>query len=225
MRDPVPSIQFNNIAKEPLTADVYSLSGQVVAINRSNQTHLHASGGSAYASVTHQGYASASVSPVNITSTNSVYDDVYILTESGEELFIQLVNWENAGIRQGHYIQAIWLNITGVNPPKATPYLVINNRSLGKIIYNYQGLGDAIRPTKFLEAFTAYRYISTTPEKIFVLIALFIGFITIILLPLVVIVAKGCRNHLEKKLPQIAERELIPKLQPFLLSTMTKKSA
>ena len=60
----MPSIQFNNIAKEPLTADVYSLSGQVVAINRSNQTHLHASGGSAYASVTHQGYASASVSPV-----------------------------------------------------------------------------------------------------------------------------------------------------------------
>ena len=151
----MPSIQFNNIAKEPLAADVYSLSGQVVAINRSNQTHLHASGGSAYASVTHQGYASASVSPVNITSTNSVYDDVYILTESGEELFIQLVNWENAGIRQGHYIQAIWLNITGVNPPKATPYLVINNRSLGKIIYNYQGLGDAVRPTKFLEAFTA----------------------------------------------------------------------
>jgi len=86
-------------------------------------------------------------------------------------------------------------------------------------------LGDAVRPTKFLEAFTAYRYILTTPEKIFVLIALFIGFITIILLPLVVIVAKGCRNHLEKKLPQIAERELIPKLQPFLLSTMTKKSA
>ena len=115
----MPSIQFNNIAKEPLTADVYSLSGQVVAINRSNQTHLHASGGSAYASVTHQGYASASVSPVNITSTNSVYDDVYILTESGEELFIQLVNWENAGIRQGHYIQAIWLNITGVNPPQS----------------------------------------------------------------------------------------------------------
>lgn len=104
------TIQFTNIAGEQVTAEVISLAGEVIDINRSNQTHLHANGGSAYAS-SHNGRASASVSPISVTSTNSVHDDVYILTESGEEVFIQLVNWENAGIRKGHYIQAIWLKV------------------------------------------------------------------------------------------------------------------
>ena len=95
----MPTIQYTNIAGEPVTAVVTSLAGEVIEINRSNQTHLHASGGSAYAS-SHNGRATASVSPVAVSSTTSVHDDVYIATETGEEIFLQLVNWENAGIRK-----------------------------------------------------------------------------------------------------------------------------
>lgn len=217
------TIQFTNIAKENLTADVHSLSGQVIAINRSNQTHLHASGGGAYASVNQHGHASARVSPVNITSSTSVHDDVYILTESGEEVFVQLVNWENAGIRQGHHIQLIWLNITSYNPPKPTPYVIVNNRSLNKVLYNYEALGNVVRPTKFSKVFTAYGQILSTTAKIVCCVLIFIGIITIILAPLVVVVAKTCSHYLNKKLPDVAQREVTPKLQSFLLPALPKQ--
>lgn len=212
----MPIINYENIAKESLTAEIYSVCGKVVAISRSNQTHVHASGGGAYAS-SHQGHATASVAPIKITSSNSVHDDVHLITEAGEEIFLQLVNWENAGIREGHTIQAIWLNITSSKPAKATPYLVINNRSLGKVLYNQQGLSNAVRPTSFTKSLTAYKNILSTPAKIGLPIFILFCLITIILTPLVVVTAVGMRHFLEKKLPEVAQRDLVPKINNFVL--------
>ena len=222
----MPSIQFSNIAKEPVTAEVISISGKVLEINRSNQTHLHASGGRAYASSHSNSYgshATASVSPISVTSSNSVHDDVHLLTDSGEEVFLQLVNWENAGIRQGHMIQAIWLQVKNPKSSFATSYVVVNNRSLNRVLYNDNQLATVVKPSSFAKVFTAYGNILGPITKIVLPIIVFFCLITIILAPVVGVIAVGLTNFLKTKLPGIANSEVKPKLQPFLLPPVNNK--
>lgn len=219
-------IHYNNIANEPMSAKVISIAGQVIDINRSNQTHLHATGGGAYAS-SHNGSASARVSPISVHSTNSVHDDVYILTEAGEEVFIQLVNWEKAGIRKGHTIQVIWLDITADNNPNAgfaTPYVVVNNRSLNTVLYNDRNLMDTVKPTtKTMTIKTAFMLLSTPAKIIFGIICAFCV-MTVVLIPVVSVIYMYVMYRLLGKLPAFTNRELKPKLQPFLLPPVARQT-
>ena len=145
-------IKYKNIADEPVTAEVISISGEVLEVNRSNKTHLHASGGGSSASSSN-GRAYARTSPVSVSSTNTVHDDIYLLTDSGEEVFIQLVNWEHAGIRKGHHVQAIWLKVN-INDKKnfSTSYALVNNRDLKKVHYNDDVLTQCISVSSFFKA-------------------------------------------------------------------------
>lgn len=219
-------IHYNNIANEPMSAKVISIAGQVIDINRSNQTHLHATGGGAYAS-SHNGSASARVSPISVHSTNSVHDDVYILTEAGEEVFIQLVNWEKAGIRKGHTIQVIWLDITADNNPKAgfaTPYVVVNNRSLNTILYDDKNLMDTVKPTTKLTSIkTAFGVLSPT-SKVMYSIAFIFCLVTVVLIPVAFAIFPYVIYSLLSKLPAFTNRELKPKLQPLLLPPVARQA-
>lgn len=219
----MPTIQFNNAANERVTCDVISLAGEVIEINRSNQTHLYASGGGAYASSS-GGHASASVSPISVSSTNSVHDDVYILTDTGEEIFFQLVNWEAAGIRKGHHIQAIWLRVTIEDKGSfSTPYVIVNNRSLGKVLYNEAKLLDVVKPsTKMKTLSTAFNFLSPIAKGIAILFAI-ICIVTILLIPLIGIGYVVLINKLLAKLPVLVNSEVKPKLNALLLPPISRK--
>lgn len=215
------NIQFTNLVGQTVTAEVISISGEVIEINRSNQTRLHASGGGAYAS-SHNGHSSASVSPISVSSTNSVHDDVYILTESGEEVFIQLVNWENAGIRKGHHIQALWLKGTVDNKkPFSSPYLAVNNRSLNKVLYNEAGIYTLLSSSSIIKTILVAFMKANIFMKIWVGISIFLA-TTIILSPILGITVMFMVKGLEYKLPVLANQEIKPKLNEFLLPAIGK---
>lgn len=221
---PVPTIQYTNIAGEPVTAEVTSLAGEVIEINRSNQTHLHASGGSDYAS-THNGRATASVSPVAVSSTTSVHDDVYIITETGEEIFLQLVNWENAGIRKGHHIQVMWLRVTIDNKGSfSTPYVVVNNRSLNKVLYDDFKLQDVVKPSsKGKTAITAFNILSPIAKAGTVILAI-VFFFSIFLIPAIAGLYVWLVKNLLSKLPALVNRSVKPQLQALLLPPVNKST-
>lgn len=217
------TIQFSNIAGEPVTAEVISLAGEVIAINRTNQTHLHATGGSAYAS-NHGGHTTARVSPVTISSTNSVHDDVYIRTESGEEQFVQLINWQNAGIRQGHHIQLLSFNVN-INNRKQFPIYnaVINNRSLNKVIYDERLMGYLVDPVTYLKTFQAmYKTLNPTVAMICA-IAIVICVISIILIPVAGLIIYIISKKYLAKFPSVVAKEVKPKLNPLLLPPITNQ--
>lgn len=216
------TIQFSNIAGEPVTAEVISLAGEVIAINRSNQTHLHATGGSAYAS-SHGGHSTARVSPISISSTNSVHDDVYIRTESGEEQFVQLINWQNAGIRQGHHIQLLSFNVN-INNRKQFPIYnaVVNNRSLNKVIYDERLMGYMIDPITYLKTFQAMFQTLNPTIAIICGIAIVICVISIILIPVAALIIYVISKKYLAKFPLVVAAQVKPKLQPLLLSPVTQ---
>lgn len=223
-------IQFKNLNGKPVQAEVISVAGQVIDINRSNQTHLHASGGGAYASSSN-GRSSASVSPISVKSTNSVHDDVYILTETGEEVFLQLVNWENAGIRKGHFIEAIWLKVDNGISTFSTPYVVINNRSLNKVLYDNNQLLELVKPTDIKQSFVTFISILSPMAKIVCGIILAACILMLISTPLMIIVllpvlagllAFIAKNAI-KQLAPLMEKEVKPRLHPLLLPPITKQ--
>lgn len=217
----MPTIHYTNVSNEPVTAEVISISGEVIEINRSNQTHLHASGGSAHASAsTHYGghtRVTAHTSPVSVSSSTSVHDDVYLLTETGEEVFIQLVNWENAGIRKGHQIQVIWLNYSFSNGKKyATPYVIVNNRNLNKILYNNDKLSLGFQATSTIKVIiAAFKHASIILKLIF--LASLAIFFPIAIVPLKVMIANQ-RDFILKKV----ETDIKPQIAKFLLPPLSK---
>lgn len=218
---PMPTIHYTNVSNEPVTAEVISISGEVIEINRSNQTHLHASGGSAHASAsTHYGghtRVTAHTSPVSITSSTSVHDDVYLLTETGEEVFLQLVNWENAGIRKGHQIQVIWLdNLVNNQTKLPTPYAIVNNRSLNKVLYDNDSLSEGIKATSTLKAnIAAFKHSS---------IGLKIGLIAclIIFFPIGIVPFKVMLDNQRGTRLKMLEQDVKPQLTKFLLPPLSK---
>lgn len=216
-------IQFHNIAGEPVTADVRSVAGEVIAINRSNQTHLHATGGSAYASH-HGGHSTARVSPISISSTNSVHDDVYIKTATGEEQFVQLVNWQNAGIRQGHFIQILSFDVN-VNNRKQFPiyHAVVNNRSLNKIIYDERLMAYMVDPLTYLKTF--YGLYKTLNPTIAIIcgIAIAVCLISVILIPVALLIVYVLFKKYVAKFPSVVASEVKPKLKDILLPPIADK--
>lgn len=218
VRIDVSKLQFHTTADELVSAEVTSISGQVLAVNRSNQTHLNVSGGSAYAS-SHNGHASASVKPVSIQSSNSVHDDVYILTETGEEVFVPLINWQNAGIRQGHYIQLIQLYIPGSKSVhRSSPYALINNRSLNRVLYHEQLLKDATNPLQTMATLKAIgREIGNPLLTTIGVILIVIFTLTVILIPFALGIFALMVKKLNAKADGIVNREIKPNLNQFLL--------
>lgn len=220
----MPTIHFNNIAGEPVTADVISIAGEVIAINRSTQTHLHATGGSAYAS-SHGGHSTAHVSPIAISSTNSVHDDVYIRTQSGEEQFVQLINWQNAGIRQGHHIQLLSFNVN-INNRKQFPIYnaVINNQSLNQVIYDERLMGYLIDPITYLKTVQAMFKTLNPTVAIICGIAIIICVVSVILIPIAALIIYVISKNYLAKFPSVVATEVKPKLQDLLLPAITPQT-
>lgn len=207
-------IKYKNVVDEPVTTEVISLSGEVIEINRSNKTHLHASGGGARASSSN-GRSYASTSPISVSSTNSVHDDIYILTDTGEEVFIQLVNWEHAGIRKGHNIQVMWLR-ANINDKRtvSTAYAVVNNRNLNKVLFNDKIMKECTDASGFFALVNHF----TGVEKIVIGLTLVLSIMTIILFPVFLFFII---RYLDKKYSKIwadvINEQMKPQLRELLL--------
>lgn len=132
---PTNQLRINILDVFRADVKVRTLQGQVIDIRRNNKTHISTSGGYASASAG-RGYVSASVTPVRISSTSSVHDDVYLRLATGEETAIKLVNWDDMPMRPGHEIKVAWLY--SVDGSKSTPILAVENISLNKRMFeNY----------------------------------------------------------------------------------------
>lgn len=131
---------YNTALGRSASAEVYSISGEVIDINRNVKTHLNVSGGGSYSS-SGNGRAYSSTQPINVNSSNSVHDDVFIVDRSGKEYHLTLINWEHVGIRKGHHIQVLSVhNIRHNGYSKVLKnlddYVAVYNKSLNKIFYN-----------------------------------------------------------------------------------------
>lgn len=132
----IPTNQFEiNLFDGAFTATVMAckLEGEVVDVRRTNKTNLSTSGGHATARAGN-GYASASVSPMHVSLSNSTHDDVYLKLPSGQEQAIQLTNWDGIPIRPGHRISVFWLQRLD-NPNITTPILAVKNHDLNKVMF------------------------------------------------------------------------------------------
>lgn len=120
--------------------EVRSLTGEVIDINRNVKTHLNVSGGGSYSS-SGNGHATASSRPINVRSSNSVHDDVFVTDSNGTEHHLVLVDWESSGIRKGHTIQVLSVYNFQYEGYKQIvtnldDYVVVNNKGLNKVFYN-----------------------------------------------------------------------------------------
>ena len=161
---------------------------------------------------------------MSISSTNSIHDDVSIRTENGEEQFVQLVNWQNAGIRQGHHIQILSFNI---NNRKQFPIYnaVINNRSLNKVLYDERLMAYIVDPVTYLKTFQSIFKILNPAVAIICIIAIVICIISIILIPVAALIIYIISKKHLAKFPSVVAKEVKPKLKPFLLLPITQTNA
>ncbi|OOR89404.1 hypothetical protein B0181_06910 [Moraxella caviae] len=123
--------------------EVCSISGKVIDVRRTVKTHI--SGRSHALAGGKNRYAHAGTS---IKSSNTTHDEVYIVNEAGKEEVLRLTNFEEANIRAGHHVQALYFK--GFSPkgdPTTTPYILINNRSLDKVVKKYDEIIEPLFKT------------------------------------------------------------------------------
>lgn len=221
---------YNTVFGRKASAEVSSLRGEVVDINRNVQTHLNVSGGGSYSS-SRNGHATARSQPINVQSSNSVHDDVFIVDDSGTEHHLTLVNWENTGIRKGHHIQVLSVHnfsLDGYSQivENLNDYVIVNNKSLNKLFYNNSLIKSLAGPPSkdvimnFIKTSFFPKFVLFT--LIFWIIFGFSGFMggfstifAVILIPLAVFSWVKHIKKVDNMMDEIANNKLKPLLKEF----------
>ncbi|GGL92273.1 hypothetical protein GCM10010099_05470 [Streptomyces cinereus] len=131
-------IKFIDIGGNEKIATVHHLRGTVLEVNGSTESITTGSGGgSRYDHLTKQNY----IDPIKINTTNTKTLEIFLNDNAGKERLIRLTNWDIA-LRVGHELDLVWISCND----QSSPYLIVNNLTLGKYWYNYNNLTSIIAP-------------------------------------------------------------------------------
>lgn len=98
--------------------------GQLMDISKQRETHISGSGGGG---ATWDGYGTTA--PINIQSSTTLHEDLYLMNDSGQEKHFKMRNWDITG-RIGHTMQVVWV----IAPRRKTgPYVAVYNHSLDMV--------------------------------------------------------------------------------------------
>ncbi len=111
--------------------DLYSFTGKVAQANKHMETQVYGGGGGGYS---YKGTGTSA--PISISSTTVVHDEVFLIDEKGEEVALQLSNFDLA-VREGHILTALWLIKEGKDSGK---YIIIYNHNIKKRSINHSAL-------------------------------------------------------------------------------------
>lgn len=131
-------IKFIDVEGNEQIATVHHLRGTVLEVNGSTESVTTGSGGgSRYDDLTKQNY----IDPIKINTTNTKKLEIFLNDNAGKERLIRLTNWDIA-LRVGHELDLVWISCND----QSTPYLIVNNLTLGKYWHNYNNLDCIIAP-------------------------------------------------------------------------------
>ncbi len=131
-------IKFIDVEGNEQIATVHHLRGTVLEVNGSTESVTTGSGGgSRYDDLTKQNY----IDPIKINTTNTKKLEIFLNDNAGKERLIRLTNWDIA-LRVGHELDLVWISCND----QSTPYLIVNNLTLGKYWHNYNNLDCIITP-------------------------------------------------------------------------------
>jgi len=118
---------------------LYSVTGKVAASNKNMETRVSGGGGGGY-------HGSGYTSPVTITSTTTVHDQIFLIDESGKEHSFQLQNFDLA-CREGNELSVIWAIKKG---KKTGEHIVVHNHSTEKTFFDTGAIRRMFRPPWFI---------------------------------------------------------------------------
>lgn len=125
-------IKFIDVEGNEQIATVHHLRGTVLEVNGSTESVTTGSGGgSRYDDLTQQNY----IDPIKIKTTNTKKLEIFLNDNAGKERLIRLTNW-NIALRVGHELDLVWISCND----QSSPYLIVNNLTLGKYWHNYNNL-------------------------------------------------------------------------------------
>lgn len=113
------------------------VTGTVASAVKQLETKVSGGGGGGYS---HQG--TGYTAPVQISSTTTTHDNIFLVDGTGKEHAIRLQNWD-LSVRETHQLTAIWLTKRN---GKGAPYVAIYNATLGETDYNENLLDKYHRP-------------------------------------------------------------------------------
>lgn len=113
------------------------VTGTVANAVKQLETKVSGGGGGGYS---HQG--TGYTAPVQISSTTTTHDNIFLVDGAGKEHAIRLQNWD-LSVRETHQLTAIWLT---KGNGKGGPYVAIHNATLGETDYNENLLDKYHRP-------------------------------------------------------------------------------
>lgn len=117
---------------------LYSVTGKVVATNKNMETRVSGGGGGGY---THQGTGFSS--PVTVTSTTTIHDQIFLVDDTGREHSFQLQDF-NVACREGNVLKVIWAVKKGKDKGD---YIIVQNNSTGQSFFNIGAIRRMFRPS------------------------------------------------------------------------------
>lgn len=103
--------------------ELYWVTGEVAESGKSMETKVHGSGGGSYGN----GYTA----PVNIRSTTTVHDQIFMIDREGKEHAFQLQDFHVA-CRSGNQLSVLW----AVRKGKRTgPYIAVHNKTTSQTYF------------------------------------------------------------------------------------------
>ena len=116
--------------------ECHSYTGTVASAAKRLETKVEGSGGGG-SSYQGTGYTA----PVNISSSTTTHDEVYVVDENGQEHVLRLQNWD-LSVREGHKLTVVSL----VKQGRANgPLVAIHNHTLNKTDYDERVLAKLHR--------------------------------------------------------------------------------
>ncbi len=102
------------------TIEFFATSGEIVGEKKWTTTQVSGGGGGGYV---HQGSGYVANAPV--TSRTTTHDQIFLLSDDGEEILLQ-VSDVHLAVRQGHRVSLVW----GIKKPKTDgPYIGVYNHN------------------------------------------------------------------------------------------------
>jgi hypothetical protein len=124
---------MKTIATSGKEYSLYWNCGKVEGSSKNMETRVHGSGGGS------NGYGGTNA--VNISSTTTVHDQLFIKDKNGKESSYQLQNF-NLACREGNELSVIWAIKKG---NKEGPYIVVHNRTTASTFFQEAELKKIFR--------------------------------------------------------------------------------
>ncbi len=120
---------------------IHQMTGEVVGADKSSTMQVHGGGGGGTGHIV-GGHGYTTTSPVSVTSTTTIHDQIFLRDSAGKERSFQLSNF-NVACRDGHKLSILWAKRKG---KERGPFFRVINHTTNEQYTNVKGIRAELTP-------------------------------------------------------------------------------